>query len=77
MAETSQLNIRLAANTASRYQETATKFGKKETHIAAEVLDDYLDFWIEAEESRLKYVEAQRKAYREALEKGKNPDSSS
>ena len=61
MADKSHWKLYLDAEIVGRYERAAEEFGKRSgNEIAAEVLDKYLDFWIEGEMAKEQVFEHQR-----------------
>lgn len=58
---TTQYKIRISEELAERLDRLSTQYGRKSgNQIAAEVLENYLDFWEQAEMAKLSVIEQQR-----------------
>ncbi|HKP85606.1 MAG TPA: hypothetical protein VJZ26_05900 [Blastocatellia bacterium] len=65
MADKSHWKLYLDSEIVNRYEQAADQFGKRSgNEIAAEVLNKYLDFWIEGEMARAQVFEQQREQLR-------------
>lgn len=67
---TEQLLLRVSPELVRRYTEAAAQYGaKSRNQVLEEVLETYLEFWIEAEEIKREAVSRQFKQLRQAPEK--------
>lgn len=66
--KTSQYNVRLADDLIKRLNEAASGHGRRSgNQVAAEIIEQYLDFWQYAESAKQAVINRQREMIREEM----------
>lgn len=70
-AETEQLNLRADKALVEKLQKLSDKFNRRsKAQVAVEIIEQYLDFWEQAEAIKFRAVQDQRIAVNKALGSG-------
>jgi hypothetical protein len=64
MKKRNQVNLRMTEEMVNKLESAVLKYKQRSLNqVALEILEDYMDFWIQAEEVKHKFIEQQRQAF--------------